>query len=69
MNLKDQIYEVRGSLLNIVDQPQPTLGLDLDGCVDEAPSFFHILSHVWPGNVIVVTYRRDREKALADLEK
>ena len=68
MNLKDQIKQARDVLLEVVSQPQPTLGIDLDGCVDES-SFFQILSHVWPGDVIVITFRRDRDKAIADLEK
>jgi len=47
--------------------PALTLGIDLDGCCDESP-FFRFLTNVWPGDVIVVTYRRDREKAVTDLE-
>lgn len=69
MNLKDQIRQAADVLREVVHQPQPTLGIDLDGCVDESPSFFNILSHVWPGDVIVVTFRRDRDKAVADLQK
>lgn len=45
------------------------LGLDLDGCITEAPEFFSAWTHSWPGRVIVITYRRDRAKAIADLEK
>ena len=45
-----------------------TLGIDLDGCCDES-AFFHIISHMWPGDVIVITFRSDREKAIADLEE
>ena len=45
----------------------PTLGLDLDGVFDEAPIFFSILSNVWPGKVIIVTYRDSKEKAETDL--
>jgi hypothetical protein len=68
-HLKDQIHLVRDVLLDVLHQPKPKLGIDLDGCVDEAPGFFHILTTVWPGDVIVVTYRSDRDKAIADLEK
>lgn len=68
MNLKDQIKHAADVLREVVSQPQPTLGIDLDGCVDES-SFFQILSHVWPGDVIVLTFRSDRDKAVADLEK
>lgn len=66
--LKDQSRLASDVLREVVRQPQPTLGIDLDGCVDESPTFFNILSHVWPGDVIVVTFRSDREKAVADLE-
>lgn len=41
----------------------PAIGLDLDGCIDEAPHFFTPLSHAWPGLVYVITYRRDYNKA------
>lgn len=46
-----------------------TLGLDLDGCITEAPEFFSAWTHSWPGKVIVITYRRDRAKAIADLDE
>jgi hypothetical protein len=49
--------------------PAPTIGLDLDGCIDEAPIFFGILTRVWPGKVVIITYRDDRAKAEADLAK
>ncbi|TWU37497.1 hypothetical protein Q31b_42850 [Novipirellula aureliae] len=44
-----------------------TLGLDLDGCITEAPEFFSTWTHSWPGRVIVITYRRGRQKAIDDL--
>lgn len=47
----------------------PTLGLDLDGVITEAPEFFSAWTHSWPGQVIVVTYRKERGKAIADLEQ
>lgn len=52
----------------VANQPPPTLGIDLDGCVDESPIFFRTLTHAWPGDVIVVTFRDDRDKAIADLQ-
>ena len=67
-DLKDQIESVSEILADAVSHPAPTLGIDLDGCCDES-MFFRILTHVWPGDVIVVTFRRDQEKAVADLEK
>jgi hypothetical protein len=39
------------------------IGLDLDGCIDEAPGFFAPLSQIWPGHIYVITYRRDHDKA------
>ena len=41
----------------------PTLGLDLDGTLDESPEFFKILSNLWPGAVIIITHRDDSKKA------
>jgi len=41
----------------------PAIGLDLDGCIDEAPDFFGPLSQHWPGSVYVITFRLDYEKA------
>ena len=68
-HLKDQIQQASEVVRATLHQPKPTLGIDLDGCVDEAPGFFHILSTVWPGDVLVITFRSDRERAIADLEK
>ena len=48
---------------------QPSLGIDLDGCVDECPLFFKVLTHCWPGKVYVLTYRKNREKAVQDLAR
>ena len=42
----------------------PAIGIDLDGCIDEPPRFFSTLSHVWPGKIYVITYRRDHQKAV-----
>jgi len=66
---KEQIKHAADVLFEAEARPKPTLGIDLDGCVDESPDFFHLLTTFWPGDVIVVTYRSDREKAIADLEK
>jgi hypothetical protein len=68
MNLREQLRTATDALLNVVSQPHPTLGIDLDGCCDES-NFFHLLTHCWPGEVIVITFRSDREKAAADLER
>lgn len=49
--------------------PYPSIGLDLDGTIDECPTFFGWLASNWPGKVFIITYRSDRSKAEADLAK
>ena len=49
--------------------PSPNLGLDLDGLLDEANDFFTLLAGIWPGKVVVISYRSDYAKAKADLER
>ena len=68
---REQVREVAEALVNIYDMPfePPTLGIDLDGCVDECPVFFQTLTAVWPGDVVVITYRQDREKTVQDLKR
>ncbi len=62
------LIEVIGKMMTpLAEIPVPTLGLDLDGVLDESPVFFSTLTHVWPGKVVIVTYRDDRSKAQADL--
>ena len=56
-------------MVRMSDIPAPTLGLDLDGVLDESPIFFNILTKVWPGRVVVITCRDDRVKAEADLAR
>lgn len=57
------------SLLRKVVEKAYTLGLDIDGVLDEAPIFFSILTKVWPGRVVIITYRDDRARAEADLAR
>jgi uncharacterized HAD superfamily protein len=45
------------------------LGLDLDGTITEDPKFFSAWTKSWPGRVIIITYRNDREKTILDLER
>ena len=68
---REQVREVAEALVNIYDMPfqAPTLGIDLDGCVDECPVFFQTLTAVWPGDVVVITFRDDREKTVQDLRR
>ncbi len=47
----------------------PNLGLDLDGLLDEANSFFRQLTAIWPGKVVIISYRSDYPKAEADLQR
>lgn len=37
--------------------------------ITDAPEFFSAWTQSWPGKVIVITYRRDRAKAIADLDE
>lgn len=45
------------------------LGLDLDGTISEKPEYFRMLSNMWSGNVFVITYRSDYDKAKKDVEQ
>ncbi|MCO8122620.1 hypothetical protein NHH03_12810 [Stieleria sp. TO1_6] len=45
------------------------LGLDLDGTITDAPEFFSAWTNSWPGRVVIITYRTDREKTIRDLEE
>jgi hypothetical protein len=54
---------------NVPKIPHPSLGIDLDGCGDEAQVFFSISTNVWPGKVYVITLRDDKEKAAQVLKK
>ena len=46
----------------------PTLGIDIDGTIDENPQFFKMLSQTWPGRVVIITCRNDRRKTTTDLK-
>lgn len=63
--MSEQLNQEINVLSNRLAKPQnqPTLGLDIDGCIDEAPVFFSMLSQLWPGDVVIVTCRRDRKEA------
>ena len=55
--------------MNKLSIPYPTLGIDLDGTITENSLLFHVLTHNWPGRVVVVTYRDSIEQTVKDLEK
>ena len=63
------LHEVLRAFASLSGQLAPTLGLDIDGLLDEANPFFNILTHTWPGKVIIVTLREDREEAERDLSE
>jgi hypothetical protein len=67
--MKMALNQVSEALQNICTQDTPALGIDLDGTIDEAPFFFKTLAAVWPGEVIILTYRDDRTKTEADLAR
>lgn len=68
MNQK-KLKEYLEAIINVIEIPHPSLGIDIDGVVDQAPMFFNTLTGTWPGKVFVVSYRDDREKAVEFLKK
>lgn len=57
------------SIVKNMFESAPTLGLDLDGTITESLEFFRLLSNVWPGAVVVVTYRTDYTKTVIELDR
>lgn len=64
---REQITQLSNPPQGAAASPQPSLGIDIDGCVDEAPLFFQVLMHRWLGKVFVISFRSDRSKAEAYL--
>jgi hypothetical protein len=64
---REQITELSDAAQSAPSTPQPSIGIDLDGCVDESPLFFQSLTHSWPGSVYVISFRSDHAKAEAYL--
>ena len=61
-----QHWRQRRPKVGLGENSQPkTRGID--GCVDEAPTFFKLLPKYWLGKVFVISYRSDCDKAVADL--
>lgn len=58
-----QITELNDAAQSAPSSPQPSLGIDIDGCVDEFPQFFEVLTNCWPGKVFVISFRSDQAKA------
>jgi len=67
--MKNALNQISEALQNICTQGTPALGIDLDGTIDEAPFFFRTLAAVWPGKTIILTFRDDRAKTVADLAR
>lgn len=68
MKDKKQIKELGETMSRVFDPYQPSLAIDIDGCVDEAPIFFQILTQLWPGKVFVISLRNNHEKTKAYLD-
>lgn len=56
-------------ILDLINCPFPSIGIDLDGTIDGCPLFFRLLSHIWKGNIYIITMRNDLEKTKNDLNK
>ena len=56
-------------LKNVHTVPNPSIGIDFDGTIDESPVFFSLLSNLWPGHVYIITYRNDLLGIANDLAK
>lgn len=67
--MKDEINGIVDAFTRLLEPIYPSLGLDLDGTIDEAPIFFQTLTNCWPGRVYIITHRPDRAEAEADLVK
>lgn len=57
------------SLVNLFSTPSPTLGIDVDGCIDESPLFFSTLTNGWVGDIFIVSLRSDLEKLKSFLKE
>jgi uncharacterized HAD superfamily protein len=62
----DQARLTACRLLKELMDDVPTLGIDLDGTIDEAPAFFRVRTKTWPGRVVIITARNDETKAIHD---
>jgi uncharacterized HAD superfamily protein len=51
------LKENLNSFKNLISAQNPTLGIDVDGCIDESPMFFSVLTQSWAGKVFIVSMR------------
>lgn len=54
--------------LTLASPQHPALGIDIDGTIDEAPEFFSILTTMWKGKIIIISYRDNLAKAQEDVQ-
>jgi len=53
----------------MLEPRMPTIGIDFDGTIDDAPIFFKTLTKNWPGDILCITMRDDRKKIQHDLDE
>ena len=63
-NIKEEI----SAISNIMSIPFPSIGIDIDGCIDEAPLFFSVLAANWPGKIFIISYRDNLDGAKRTLK-
>ena len=47
----------------------PAIGIDIDGVITSYPDFFSRLSHVWPGDVYIITFRFNKKSSAETCDK
>ena len=55
---------VRDMLKGAFDYKKPSIGIDVDGTIDQAPEFFSTLTHSWPGDIHIITMRNDEASVI-----
>lgn len=63
---QDEAEQAACTVVKNIFEDAPTLGLDLDGTIDEAPGFFKLLTMIWPGAVVIITCRGDGAQEAAE---
>lgn len=68
---KNHIREMTKTMQSIFDSgvETPNIGIDLDGTITDAPSFFLALTSNWAGKIYIVTFRDNKEIAENDAKK
>lgn len=63
------LKENLNSLKNLLEDYNSSLGIDVDGCIDEFPLFFKNLTNSWNGKVFVISMRSNIDELKIFLEK